>query len=193
MKTLTLAAASALALALAVPMIAQAGGHKGGGKHPEMLDTNGDGAVSRAEAEASAADFFGRIYTNADEFLTQAELKAGHEARRAGMKAEWAGKREGRPAREPAADADPARAEAWKASKEERKANMQTKAADRFAAVDTDSDGRWSKAEYTAHRLEHFTRLDTDADGSITAAEQEAARARMKERRCKWRDKPAGQ
>ena len=63
------------------------------------------------------------------------------------MKAEWAGKREGRPAREPAADADPARAEAWKASKEERKANMQTKAADRFAAVDTDSDGRWSKAE----------------------------------------------
>lgn len=193
MKKFTFAAASVLALALAVPLVAQAGGHKGGGKHLEMLDTNGDGAVSRAEAEAAYAELFGRIDTNADDFLTQAELKAGHEAHRAEMKAEWAGKREGRPAREPAADADPARAEAWKARKEERKAKMQTKAAERFAAFDTNSDGRWSKVEYTAHRLEHFTRLDTDADGNITAAEQEAARARMKERRGKWRDKPAGQ
>lgn len=193
MKKLTLAAASALTLALAVPMIAQAGGHKGGGKHLEMLDTNGDGMIARAEVEVSAAESFGKMDANADGFLTQAELKAGHEAHRAEMEAEWAKKREGKPAREPKADADPAKAEAWKAKKEERKANMETKAAERFAAVDTNSDGRWSKVEYTAHRLEHFTKLDTDADGSITPAEQDAAKAKMKERRGKWRDKPAGQ
>ena len=193
MKKFTLAAASALTLALAVPMIAQAGGHKGGGKHLEMLDTNGDGTIARAELEVSAGESFGKMDTNADGFLTQAELKAGHEAHRAEMKAEWAGKREGKPAREPKADADPAKAEAWKAKKEERKANMETKAAERFAAVDTNSDGRWSTVEYTAHRLEMFTRLDTNSDGNISAAEQEAAKAKMKERRGKWRDKPAEQ
>ena len=45
MKKLTLAAASALTLALAVPMIASAHGHKGGG-HSEKLDTNADGTIA---------------------------------------------------------------------------------------------------------------------------------------------------
>jgi hypothetical protein len=193
MKKFTLAAASALTLALAVPMIAQAGGHKGGGKHFEMLDTNGDGAIVRAEVEASATESFAKMDINTDGFLTQAELKAGHEAQRAEMKAEWAEKREGKPPREPKAGADPAKAEAWKAKKEERKAGMETRAAEKFAAVDTNSDGRWSAVEYTAHRLEHFTTLDTDADGNISGAEQEAAKAKMKERRGKWRDKTAEQ
>ena len=42
MKKLTLAAASALTLALAMPLVAQAGGHKGGGPQLEKLDTNAD-------------------------------------------------------------------------------------------------------------------------------------------------------
>lgn len=192
MKKLTLAAASALTLALAVPMIAQAGGHKGG-KHFEQMDTNGDGAIARAEVEASALASFGKLDANADGFLTQEELKAGHEAHRAEMKAKWAEKAEGKEPRAPKADMDPAKAEAWKAKKEERKAKMVEKSAERFAAVDTNSDGRWSQAEYTAHRLEHFTKLDTDGDGNISAAEQAAAKAKMKEKRGKWRDKPAEQ
>ena len=65
--------------------------------------------------------------------------------------------------------------------------------AERFAAADTDSDGRWNQAEYVAHRLEPFAKVDTDGDGNITAAEQEAAKAKMKEKRGKWRDKPADQ
>ncbi|MFN7163709.1 MAG: hypothetical protein ACK4P2_02720 [Hyphomonas sp.] len=193
MKKFTLAAASALTLALAVPMVAHAGGHKGGGKHFEMLDTNSDGAVTRAEAESAAAASFAKLDANADGFLTQAELKAGHEARREEMKAKWAEKRAGKEPRAPKADADPAKAEAWKAKKEERKAKMETKAAERFAAVDTNNDGRWSLAEYTAHRLEHFDKFDADGDGTISAAEVEAAKASMKERRGKWRDKPAEQ
>ena len=192
MKKLTLAAASALTLALAVPMIAQAGGHKGG-KHFEQMDTNGDGTIARAEVELSAAEFFTKIDTNTDGLLTQDELKAGHEAHRAEMKAKWAEKAEGKEPRTPKADMDPAKAEAWKAKKEERKAKMVEKSAERFAAVDTDKDGSWNQAEYVAHRLEPFTKLDTDADGNITAAEQEAAKAKKKERRGKWRDKPAEQ
>jgi hypothetical protein len=193
MKKFTLAAASALTLALAVPMVAQAGGHKGGGQHFEMLDTDGDGTVTRAEAEAAAAASFVKLDADADGFLTQAELKAGHEAHRAEMKAKWAEKREGKEPRAPRADADPAKAEAWKAKKEERMAMMQSKSAERFTLVDTNSDGVWSQAEYTAHRLDHFGKLDTDGDGSISAAERDAAKASMKERRGKWRDKPAEQ
>lgn len=186
MKKFTLAAASALTLALAVPMIAQAGGHKGGGDHFAKLDTNADGTVTRTEAEAATLASFTVIDTNGDSFLTQEELKAGHEAHRAEMKAKWAEKREGKALRESKGTPDPAKMEA-------RKAKMETKAAERFAAVDTNSDGRWSTVEYTAHRLEHFTKIDADSDGNITAAEQEAAKAKMKEHRGKWRDKPAEQ
>jgi len=191
MKKFTLAAASALTLALAVPMIAQAGGHKGGGNHLELLDTNGDATIARAEAEASAAAMFGKMDIDTDGFLTQSELQAGREAHRAEMKAERAGKREGNAPREPKAAADPARADARDARKAERGANMDAKAAERFAAVDADSDARWSTAEFTAHRLEYFTKFDADGDGNISADEQDAAKARMKERRGKWRDKHA--
>ena len=192
MKKLTLAAASALTLALAVPMIAQAGGHKGG-KHFEQMDTNGDGTITRAEVELQAIESFGKSDTNADGFLTQEELKAAHEAHRAEMKAKWAEKADGKEPRTPKADMDPAKAEAWKAKKAEREDKMAEKSAERFAAADTDSDGRWNQAEYVAHRLEPFAKVDTDGDGNITAAEREAAKAKMKEKRGKWRDKPADQ
>jgi EF hand len=192
MKKLTLAAASALTLALAVPMIAQAGGHKGG-KHFEQMDTNGDGTIARAEVEASAIESFGKSDANADGFLTQEELKAAHEAHRAEMKAEWAEKAEGKEPRTPKADMDPVKAEAWKAKKEERKAKMVEKSAERFAETDTDGDGRWNQAEYVTHRLEPFAKVDTDGDGNLSAAEQAAAKAKMKEKRGKWRDKPAEQ
>lgn len=186
MKKLTLVAASALTLALAVPVVAQAHGHMGGGKHFEKLDTNADGTVARSEAEAAAALAFAEIDANRDGSITDAELKANHEARRAEKMAEWAAKREGKEPREPKGERDPAKMEA-------RKAKMETRAAERFAAADTNSDGKWSQVEFTAERLKHFTKLDTNADGNITAAEQEAAKATMKERRGKWRDKPAEQ
>lgn len=186
MKKLTLAAASALTLALAVPMIAHAGGHKGGGKHFEKLDTNSDGVVTRVEAETAALAAFVKVDTDGDGFATQDELKAAHEARRAEMKAKMAEKMEGKEPRKPKADADPAKMEARKAKKAE-------KSAERFASADTDGDGKWSQAEFMTQHLEHFAKLDTDGDGNISAAEQEAAKAKMKEKRGKWRDKPAEQ
>ncbi len=185
MKKLTLAAASALTLALAVPMLASAHGHKGGG-HLEKLDTNGDGTVARAEAEAAALVQFGEIDANKDGFLTQDEMKSAHEARRAEMKAKWAEKGEGKEPRKPKGEPDPAKMEA-------RKAKMEEKSAERFAAADTNGDGKWSSIEFTAEHLSHFAKVDTDGDGNITAAEQDAAKAKMKEHRGKWRDKPAAE
>lgn len=189
MKKLTLAAASALTLALAVPMLASAERPgRGHGGHMEKMDTNGDGIIAKGEVEASALAAFAKADADSNGQLTQEELKAGHEAARAARKAAWAEKNPDKAMKErkPRGDRDPARME-------ERKAKMQEKAAERFAAVDTNGDGTWSAVEFTAHRLEHFTKVDTNGDGNITAEEREAAKAKKKEHRGKWRDKAAEQ
>lgn len=185
MKKLTFAAASALTLALAVPMIASAHGHKGGNPF-EKIDTNADGTVTRVEAEAAALTEFGLVDANKDGFLTQEELKSAHEARRAEMKAKWAEKADGGEPRKPKGERDPAKMEA-------RKAKMEEKSAERFAAADTNGDGKWSQIEFTAEHLSRFAKADSDGDGNITTAEQEAVKGKMKEHRGKWRDKPAPQ
>ncbi len=189
MKKLTLAAASALTLALAVPMVASAERPgRGHGGHMEKMDTNGDGVIAKGEVESAALAAFAKLDADANGQLTQDEMKAGHEAQRAERKAAWAEKNPGKEMtdRKPRGEGDPAKMEA-------RKAKMAEKGAERFAAVDTNGDGTWSAAEFTAQKLEHFTKVDTDADGNISAEEREAAKAKMKERRGKWRDKPAEQ
>ena len=55
------------------------------GEHLKKLDTNGDGKVSKAEAQASAprlAEHFDQIDANKDGFVTQEEMKAAHGTRR---------------------------------------------------------------------------------------------------------------
>jgi hypothetical protein len=183
MKKLTLAAATALTFALAVPMIANAHGHKGANPSGK-LDTNADGTIARSEAEAAALVRFAEIDASKDGFLTRDEMKSAREARRAEMQAKWAEKAEGSQPRKPKGDRDPARVEALKAK-------MAEKSAERFAAADSNGDGKWSQIEFTAQRLSHFAKADTDGDGNITPAEQEAAKAKMKEQRGKWREKLA--
>ena len=208
MKIQTIAAATALALVIAVPAFAHPG--KGRGEHFGKADTNGDGVIARTEVEAAALAAFAGIDGNSDGFLTQEELKASMEARHAEMKGKRDGKRGHAMRGEGRGDfniddwIDPAKKAEWDAMKAERaaerdakkaehKAAMAAKAAEHFAAVDTDGDGRWSEAEFTTTRLEKFSKLDTDGDGNITAEERAAAKAKMKEHKGKWRDKPAAQ
>lgn len=51
----------------------------------------------------------------------------------------------------------------------------------RLMAMDTDHDGRWSKAEWLAggRKERGFDLMDTDHDGYLTMAELTAGRARM--------------
>lgn len=190
MKRSTLAFAGFAAVALAMPLAAQADpgkGHRGHGQHILKLDTDGEGNIARAEAEASIATRFAAIDANSDGFVTQDEMKAHHETKRAEMKT----KREARKAEAEAAgkppkadrerkrDIDPAKAEEWKAKHAER-------AASHWAGIDTDGDGKLSLAEFTAEHIKFFDKLDADSDGTITAAELEAAKAKKKERRGEW-------
>lgn len=91
-KTTTL---SALALLLASGGFAGAAhaqhgpGHHGGnpGQMLEQIDTNGDGDITRAEADAFRAARFADADANNDGVLTQDELTAHHEAERAERRA----------------------------------------------------------------------------------------------------------
>lgn len=196
MKRSTLAFASMAVIALAMPLAAQAGpgkGHRGHGPHLMQMDTNNDGTITRAEADASIAARFAEIDTNSDGFVTQDEMKTHQEAKRAEMKETWetrkadaeaAGKapREGKPRREK----DPAKAGAKAGEWEAKRAE---KSAERWAGMDTDGDGRLSLAEFTAEHIKFFEKLDADSDGTITKAELDAAKSKMKERRGEWRGK----
>lgn len=192
MKRSTLAFASMAVIALAMPLAAQAGpgkGHRGHGANLMQMDTNADGNITRAEAEASLATRFATIDTNSDGFVTQDEMKTHHEVKRAEMKAKWEAKKaeagtEGKPAREgkPRREKDPAKAAEWEAKKAE-------KSAERWAAMDSDGDGRLSLDEFTAEHITFFAKMDADNDGTITKAELDAAKSNMKERRGEWRDK----
>lgn len=54
--------------------------------------------------------------------------------------------------------------------------------------ADTNNDGVITQAEFTAAALKHFDTIDADHNGTVTAAERQAARADMK---AKWQQRRA--
>jgi hypothetical protein len=65
----------------------QKGGHGGpghGGKGPMHLDSDGDGAITLAEAQSGIEAHFARMDSDRDGSITEAEIRAAHEAHRGG-------------------------------------------------------------------------------------------------------------
>ncbi len=60
-------------------------GAGGKGKAMAKLDTNGDGAISKAEFDAMSAQRFAKLDTNSDGKIDAAEMKAQHDKARAKM------------------------------------------------------------------------------------------------------------
>lgn len=54
-----------------------------------------------------------------------------------------------------------------------------------FEKLDTDGDGKVTKAEFEAFHAEKFTKMDADGDGVVTKEEAAAAREKFKEHRGK--------
>lgn len=67
---------------IGVVAVAQPGPRPGGGDRLAALDTDGDGAVSRAEIDAALAEAFARADSDGDGAVTRAELQAHHSAER---------------------------------------------------------------------------------------------------------------
>lgn len=55
--------------------------------------------------------------------------------------------------------------------------------------MDTDGDGKISKAEADAHHEAKFKKMDANGDGFITKDEKEAMREKMKEKRGEYKEK----
>jgi hypothetical protein len=59
------------------------GGHGGrGGKGPMHLDSDGDGALTLAEAQSGIEAHFAKVDSNRDGSIDEAEMRAAHEAHR---------------------------------------------------------------------------------------------------------------
>jgi len=126
-----------------------------------QADTNHDGVVDQSEFQASRDKWFAELDTNHDGFITADELKAFGDK----MHANWLQKH---------ANANPN-------ATQQGAANTANPAADQsrsdrmaqhiLARVDTDHDGKISKAEFDTETAALFKRLDANGDGKIASDE----------------------
>jgi hypothetical protein len=194
MTLLTLGAAL-----IAVPALAAPGGPR------NMGNADGNGVLTRAEAQASAGQMFAKMDANKDGKLDSADRAARHAAMQAKRfaaldansdgsisKAEWD---------QHGADRQAKRAE-WKGKRAaaggeagEGKRGMRGHHGKRggrhgmrgdhgmMMKADADGDKAISQAEFQTAALARFDRLDANKDGQVTAEERQAQRAAWKAKR----------
>ncbi len=197
-KTILFGAAAAI-LAVSGPVLAQPA--RGGGER----------IVTRADIQARVRDNFARVDTNRDGFVTRAEAQAVAGARR-GMRAERRQDRAERRAERfaqldanrdgvisraefsaPRARGDRAerRQERLERRAERREHRMERRGGRGFGGFglraferqDLNRDGRLSLAEATRARIQRFERLDLNRDGRLTREERQRAREQRRDRR----------
>lgn len=179
MKKATIMGLSLGALVLVGSAYAAQGGIK--------LDADGNGVITRAEAQAGAATLFARLDANKDGKLDQSDRALLREKMKARMferldqdnngeitKSEFMiGKGHGHGERGHGQD-KPGHAD-----------TMGFGAGDLMRMVkqaDTNGDGAISQAEFTTAVMARFDAMDTNRDGQVTQAERQAYRAQMKAR-----------
>jgi hypothetical protein len=158
MKAFLISSAAALAL-FAVPAAAA----PGEGRDGMRADSNGDGQVSRAEAQAASDTRFAKMDANGDGKLdatdraAMAEKRGGEGKRKGGKRGDH--RERGGPGGPGGGRGGPM-----------------------LDLADTNNDKAISRDEFRTASLTMFTRADANKDGVVTAAEQQAARAKMRER-----------
>jgi EF-hand domain pair/EF hand len=199
MKTLFFGGAAVAALA-AIPALAQPGaGDRRGPAEP----------LTRAAVEAQVEARFAKADSNRDGFVTEEEVRARAEARRAERQERRGERREQRfEALDTNNDGSISRAEfndraALRAGDGGERRGMRGDrrgqrfahrggrgggfmmarfGARAFAAMDLDRDGRVALAEAERAALERFDRVDANRDGTISLDERQAAREAFRER-----------
>lgn len=129
-------------------------------------DANSDGNLTRQEAMAAAEGRFARMDANKDGTVTREERQAA----RAEMRSQRGGKH---------------------AMRRHRGGGFGGRGM-MIERLDTDKDGKLSRAEASAPMQRRFEMTDTNKDGFIDKAEADAARAKMREMRGQ-RGRPAVQ
>lgn len=152
-----LAATLASALAVAAPSLLAASAD---GKQPrptQQFDKNGDGQISRDEAQAAPrlATSFDRIDTNKDGQLSREELRAARPQKGDGHRARLDADKDGQISRD--------------------EAKTSQRLSQDFDKLDTNKDGQLSREELNAARRSgSMARLDVNQDGVISREEAKA-------------------
>ncbi len=159
--------------------------HHGGGM---KADANGDGVVTRAEAEAEAGAtaMFAKMDANNDGTLNAADREARKQARRTKMFAALDADNNGQISRDEFMNHEH-EGKRGKGHKMGKRGHRGGKMMLRMA--DTDKDGNISQAEFTAAAMSRFDKTDANNDGQVTAEERQAHREQM---RAKWHEKKHG-
>lgn len=134
----------------------------GGGMGERMLarvDTNGDGLISKAENRAMVEARFARMDADKDGMAEAGEARKGWGKRGEGRGGKAKGMRGGRGGG----------------------AGMMM--------ADTNKDGAISKAEFDAMSAQRFAKLDTNSDGKIDATEMQAQREKARDAMKKMRER----
>ena len=182
---------------IAVPVLAAPGG--------KMGDADGNGVLTRAEAQAHAAEMFAKMDANGDGKLDQNDRDAKRAEMQAKMferldadkdgsisKAEWdqhtadrEAKRDGwRGKRMAAGDGDGG----MRGHRGMRGHHAMRGGRDMMMKADADGDKAISQAEFQTAALARFDAADANQDGQVTADERRAARDAM---RAEWKAKRA--
>lgn len=188
---------------IAVPVIAAPGG---------KADADGNAVVTRAEAQAHAAQMFARLDANRDGQVDAAD-RAAHRAERqakrfasldadsngAISKAEWDQHSADRAAKW--ADRGDKRAAAGEAGEGKRhgmrgpgkRGGHHGMRGGMMAKADTNGDKAISQAEFQTAALARFDASDANKDGQVTAEERKAQRGEWRARRAAPPAPPAGE
>ncbi len=170
------------ALALALGGAAYADHHMG-----PRHDADGDGIVTRAEAEAHAKQMFAHMDANGDGKLDPSDREARRSERREAMFAALDKDADGSISREEFMAFDhqgPGKMHHRPDGERGHPGMMMMQKAD------TDNDGSISEAEFVAGAGKHFDEMDTNNDGNLTQDERQAARDTMRDQ---WRGMMRGQ
>ena len=176
---------------IAVPVLAAPGGARG--------DTDGNGTLTRAEAQARATQMFARMDANKDGKLDAADRTAKRAEMQAKMferidadkdgnisRAEWDQHGADRAAKR--AERGEKRAESGEGRKGKRHAmrGHHGKRGGHHAMMgkaDTDGDKAISQAEFQTAALARFDAADANKDGQVTADERAAQRSAWRAKR----------
>jgi len=161
------------AIALATGGVAFAHNHGGGMK----ADTDGNGQVSRAEAEAGAAARFARMDANNDGALTAADREARMAEHRAKMFTALDADKNGQISRDEFMTHKPEGMHAGMGHGGHKMGMRGHRGGGMMMGMaDANKDGSVSKAEFTAAALARFDKTDADKNGQISAEERKAMR-----------------
>ena len=137
------------------------------------MDANGDGQLSKADREARQAARFAKMDTNGDGELTEAEIAAARAARKS--------ERFARADTDGNGKLSPQEAQAMHGKRDGKRGGkaMRGKGGGHGMGMmrnaDTNGDQMISKAEFTAAAIARFEKADTNGDGKVTKEERKAA------------------